>query len=656
MKKLLRILFIEDSEDDAQLVLRELNRADYTIESERVETAADMRSALDGKLWDLVICDYSMPSFDAPRALEVLKASNQDLPFIIISGTIDDESAVDSLKAGAHDFLIKDNLARLVPAVERELREAETRRERKQRERELEAIAAVSIALRTAKSVEEMLPSILDQALSMVNAEEGSIWLYDPIDGVINLAFSRGWSDEIRAQSVRLSDDILGLVVKSGEAVVSREFRSDPRVIAENRELIPEGVGGVCLPLHAQEEVVGAMFINVYLPREISAGEIRILNALVEIGGNAIQRMRLHDQTVKQVERMGALRTIDIAIGSSLDLRFSLNIVLEQVVSQLGADAVSVLLLQLGRLEYVAGRGFHTQNIEATSLRLDEGHAGRAALESQIVHVEDLGADGESFKRRELLAQEEFVSYFAVPLIAKGEIRGVLEIFHRSMLKPSKEWLNFLDALGWQTAIAIDNALLFDGLKRSKTDLELAYEATIEGWSNALDLRDRETEGHTQRVTAMTLQLARAMDIREDQLISIRRGGLLHDIGKMGVPDNILLKPGPLTEEEWAIMRQHPQFAFNLLSPISYLQDALDIPYCHHEKWDGTGYPRGLSGSQIPLKARLFAVVDVWDALTSDRPYRKRWTKDEALKYIQEQSGKHFDPQVVEVFLRVMIQ
>jgi len=236
-------------------------------------------------------------------------------------------------------------------------------------------------------------------------------------------------------------------------------------------------------------------------------------------------------------------------------------------------------------------------------------------------------------------------------LIAKGEVKGVLEIFHRSKLQVDMEWLNFLDSLGWQTAIAVDNALLFEGIQRSNFDLEIAYEATIEGWSKALDLRDKETEGHTQRVTNVTMKLARLMSVREEQLVHIRRGSLLHDIGKMGVPDHILLKPGPLTEDEWMIMRMHPQFAYDLLAPISYLHQALEIPYCHHEKWDGTGYPRGLKGEPIPLTARIFAVIDVWDALTSDRPYRPAWPEAKAQEYIHENSGTQFDPQVAKVFL-----
>jgi len=194
---------------------------------------------------------------------------------------------------------------------------------------------------------------------------------------------------------------------------------------------------------------------------------------------------------------------------------------------------------------------------------------------------------------------------------------------------------------------------LFEGLQRTNLELILAYDATIEGWSHAMDLRDKETEGHTLRVTNMAERLARLLGLPDEDIVHIHRGGLLHDIGKMGVPDQILLKPGPLTDDEWVLMRRHPQFAFEMLSPIHYLGPALDIPYCHHEKWDGTGYPRGLKGEQIPLSARLFAVVDVWDALTSDRPYRPAWTHERTLDHIREQSGKHFDPAVVSAFLQM---
>jgi len=215
-------------------------------------------------------------------------------------------------------------------------------------------------------------------------------------------------------------------------------------------------------------------------------------------------------------------------------------------------------------------------------------------------------------------------------------------------------WLRFMDSLAQQVAIAVDNTALFQGLQKANTELLQAYDATIKGWSQAMDLRDRETEGHTERVTELCLQLAQAFKLSDEKLVYVRRGALLHDIGKLGVPDQILFKTGPLTEEEWIKMKKHPLFAYEMLASIDYLRPALAIPYCHHEKWDGTGYPRGLKGEQIPPEARIFALVDVWDALTSDRPYRPAWSQDAALEYIIQQRGKHFDPQVVDVFLGFM--
>lgn len=364
-------------------------------------------------------------------------------------------------------------------------------------------------------------------------------------------------------------------------------------------------------------------------------------------------RRKAEERVRRQVEHLRALRAIDMAITGSLDLRVTLNVILDQVTARLEVDATDILLLDRGsgRLEYAAGRGFLTDALKHTRLRLGEGGAGRAAQERRMVHVPDLRQEPGDLVRSVLVPEERFVSYFAVPLVAKGDVKGVLELFGRSPLSPDPAWTELLEALAGQTAIAIDNAGLFDELERANLELARAYDETIEGWARALDLRDDETEGHSRRVTALTVRMAREMGVSDEELVHVRRGALLHDIGKMGIPDRILNKPGPLTEEEWEVMKRHPVYAYELLAPIPFLRRALDIPYCHHEKWDGTGYPRGLEGELVPLEARIFAVADVWDALRSDRPYRDAWSEDEALRYIREQSGKHFDPAVVEVFL-----
>lgn len=205
-----------------------------------------------------------------------------------------------------------------------------------------------------------------------------------------------------------------------------------------------------------------------------------------------------------------------------------------------------------------------------------------------------------------------------------------------------------------QIGLALDYNDLYETLQATYLDLEDSYEATLEGWSAAMDTRDHETEGHSKRVAKMATALARELDLPKDDVENIRRGALLHDIGKLGVPDSILLKDGPLTEEEWSVMKRHPQLAYHFLAKVPYLQKSLDIPRFHHERWDGTGYPSGLIGTQIPLAARLFSVVDVYDALTNERPYRHAWPKPKAMEYIQEQKGKQFDPEIVDVFLQML--
>ena len=373
------------------------------------------------------------------------------------------------------------------------------------------------------------------------------------------------------------------------------------------------------------------------------------------IARDITERKQAEEKNQQQLHRLSALRDIDLVINSNFDLQVTLNILLGHVTAQLGVDAAAVLHFRqsLNELEFAAGRGFHTANITRLRLKLGEGYPGRAALERRTIAISNLEKSQEPFDTK-FIEGEGFVTFFAVPLIAKGKVKGVLEVFHRSPFKTDADWLNFLEALAGQAAIAIDNSELFGNLQQSNLELQLAYDKTIEGWSRALDLRDKETEGHTQRVTKAALRLAEAMGLGKDELIQVRRGALLHDIGKMGVPDHILLKPGDLTEEELAAMRKHPQFAFDLFSSIDFLRPALDIPYGHHEKWDGTGYPRGLKGEQIPLTARIFAVVDVYDAVTSDRPYRVAWTKEKALEYIQSQAGKYFDPNVAQKFIEMI--
>jgi PAS domain S-box-containing protein/putative nucleotidyltransferase with HDIG domain len=296
----------------------------------------------------------------------------------------------------------------------------------------------------------------------------------------------------------------------------------------------------------------------------------------------------------------------------------------------------------------VAGDGIWREVI-GSRLQAGRGIGGHVFATQEIYLTTDLRTDP-LFYSRQLMGDSRGAA--CLPLIAQGQSLGW--IFAGTASAFTEQDVRILKAIADISANAIHRATLFEQAQKYADELDHAYTTTLEGWANALELRDRETNGHTLRVMRLTLDLAKAMGISPADLTHIQRGALLHDIGKMGIPDSVLLKPGTLNEREWEIMKRHPEYAFKLLSPIEYLRPALEIPYCHHEKWDGTGYPRGLKGDEIPLVARIFAIIDVWDALCSDRPYRPAWSVEQALEYIQAQAGKHFDPRVVEHFLKLL--
>ena len=454
MPSRLHVLLVEDSEDDAELLALVLKRGGYSPILRRVETPKALHQALqDGTAWDVVISDYTLPHFNGMDALEIIKESGLDIPFILLSGTIGEDVAVNAMIQGARDYIMKNKMARLVPAIEREMRETKVRCERKQAE--------------DALFLSEAKLSLYFQQSPLAIIEWNQAFEVTAWNAVAEKVFGYSW----------------------GEAVGHR-------------------IDELIVPKHVKE------FVN------------QIMTGLL------------------------------------------------------------------------------------------------ATKSSQHGINENCTKDG-----RIILCE-----WFDTPVIDKD--RNVLCF----------------------TSIARDitaSKQQEEQLKQAHTELALAYDSTIEGWAQALEMRDMETEGHCQRVTELTLQIARELGVSEAYLVHYRRGTFLHDIGKMAIPDSILFKPGPLTTAEWGIMRLHPVYAHKLLSEIKFLTPAIDIPYSHHEKWDGSGYPLGLVGEEIPLAARVFAVVDVWDALTSDRPYRPAWTGEAALAYIVDQSGKHFDPQVVNIFLQI---
>ncbi|MGC1376367.1 MAG: HD domain-containing phosphohydrolase [Anaerolineales bacterium] len=535
----------------------------------------------------------------------------------------------------------------------------QTQEELQRRLTDFEAVNQLSAAMRESQSLDQLLPLVLDNILEILHATVGSLWLYDETRNELRTAATRGYGEQEGAAPSppeKPGEGIAGYVFATRKPYIEKNLHQSLRLPEAKRRQISPGMSVAAIPIRAADQVIGVLCISTFLPRELAPNEIHLLTTLNEIAGNTIQRTMFHQQTEQRLQHLIALSEIDRAILSSFDLRVSLGALLDQVIAQLGVDAADVLLFDSNSLalECVVKRGFRKKSARRIQPSLDKGYAGKAILDRELVKIENIKEQHDDKFLTLLGKQETFVSYCAVPLMAKGYTKGVLEVFKRAPLEPDEEWFDFLDMLAGQATIAIDNASLFDSLQHSNAELSRAYNATIEGWSHALDLRDKETEGHTLRVTEMTMKLARAFDLSEEELAEVRWGALLHDIGKMGIPDVILLKSGSLTDDEWEVMRKHPTYAHEMLSPIHYLRSALDIPYCHHEKWDGTGYPRGLKGKQIPLTARIFAIVDVWDALSSNRPYRPAWPKEKVRAHIEALSGTHFDPCVVEAFSKII--
>ncbi len=550
-----------------------------------------------------------------------------------------------------HDLEFLTSLARQAAVA---IENARLYNETQQRVRELEIINRVSTSLRVTQSIEEMLPILLNETLELIDSPHGSIWLYDhTVNKLIQRAAS-GIEASIQYTQLNPTDGILGRTFASGNKYTTPNLQNDPLLYQPNRESIPADLAAIFIPIQSMAGPMGVLVVAFENGREIRE-ESNLLTILAEITGNSIHRVQLYEQSLKQVKRLTTLRDIDAAIASSFDLRLTLNILMDQTINHLNVDAVDIGLYHtdIQRLTYLASTGFQTANPTRPQVRLGEGLAGQVVVRQSMLHITDLQNAPEA-RNEMLIRREGFVTYIGIPLIVKGQIKGVFEVFQRTPFSPDRDWMEFLHTLAGQAAIAIDSSQLFEKLQRSNQELILAYDKTLEGWARALEIRDRETEGHTRRVTELTMRLAQFMGINEHELVNIHRGVLLHDIGKIGVPDNILRKPGKLTPEEWKEMRKHPVYAKDLLKDIRFLEGAVDIPYCHHEHWDGSGYPQGLKGEQIPLPARIFSVVDNWDALLSDRPYRDAWPREKVVRYLKDVAGTILDPKIVDVFLQMM--
>ena len=538
--------------------------------------------------------------------------------------------------------------------------------------KELQILQTVANALNRSANIQEALERSLEAVITAMNMRCGWVVLLDGFQknrlaASYNLPPELDPADWSAMQSPCHCIELLQLG-KLDAAIKIVECQQLKRVTSPDYPYHSHA----SIPIRAGTMLLGNLNIVPPSGSAITIENYRLFNSIGDQIGVAIERARLYEQAKEQRTRE---QQILLGHGQMLLGEHNLQTILDQTIKVV-SDVLQVeyatlaLVAPDGKMYSIrAGLGFPSKKIQETvEFQVSDNSAISKSIRTKMpVIIPDVNLE---IRLKTYTADHDvkLTSLLIVPMLMGEEALGGIAVYSQSPRQWSEDEIRLLSLLANQTAIAIENTRLFEAEHTARKhaevlhmqtiqqaqDLTLAYETTIEGWSRALDLRDKETEEHTLRVTNLTLQLAQAFGVSDTELKHMRRGALLHDIGKMGIPDTILHKSGALSDEERAMMRQHPQLAYEMLSPIAYLLPALDIPYCHHEKWDGTGYPRGLTGGEIPLAARIFAVVDVFDALTSNRPYRPEWTTKKALEHIREQAGMHFDPQIVNAFLRLI--
>lgn len=554
--------------------------------------------------------------------------------------------------------------------------------ETKQQAHYLRGLYETSLMTSSVLETKELLPKVCAQVKDLMHPDAFLVGQYCDNSDQMEMVYSMEQGKPIpELQNLRIEMEdagLMGWMIRTGQSLLIRDFGKETTPV----EAVSGGVD-VCswlgVPLIVGDKVIGAMSVQGIMPNAFTEAHLQLLESLAAQVAIGMENARLFEEANAHAQELARTNSFITAL-SHLAARIRTSPDPVGILKTLGHE-LKELGITFGMFLHDPGeKSFELQflSVDNNVLKLAENLAGLTMKGFRIRQgllpiYDDLlryrRAQFSSDRMTELSTMlpnvpkalsERILQMVGVtaearaidaPLLVNDRMLGVITMWGEDL---REEDITPVSLFANQLAVALENAKLLTDLRDSNLNLTLAYDTTLEGWAHALELRDMETEGHSRRVTELTMRLAAIAGISDEDLIHVRRGALLHDIGKIGIPDEILQKKGSLSEEEWDIMRQHPLYAVELLSDISYLHPSMEIPTHHHEKWDGSGYPHGLQGEQIPLAARVFAIVDVWDALTSDRPYRKAWSREKALDYIVEQSGQHFDPEIVDMFMQLM--
>jgi len=535
-------------------------------------------------------------------------------------------------------------------------------------ERRARILLNLSKDLEISKSYEEVLQASLKIIEDVLGYQNVWFYLYSSNREGADLVGAAGWkADQIKKDAPFLKikgDAFLEEIAKGDMPIVIEDARIDPRTnkdavaYFENRSLVH-------VPTNLHDRHLGVIGMGsfgdekIYAPSPIELAFLSAMASHIAISIDRItqtyERVRAEAEIIRNNQNQKIINTLLQSGLKNIPLYQKLEHALDVILSTpwlsvLPRGAIFLADENNSDLKMVAQRNL-SEDLQTACAIVKSGLClcGRAGEKK-----ETLFSTSKDLEHETHTDGEEPHSHYNVPIILGDKLQGLFVLYLSAEHLRNEKEVEFLTAVANTLAGLIDRAKAQERIKRINAELVLAYDLTLEGWAKALDLRDKETGDHTIRVAELTVDLARAMGVSDDELTHIWRGALLHDIGKMSIPDTTLKKTDTLSPKEWEIMRKHPQNAYDMLSSIPYLERALDIPYCHHEKWDGSGYPRGLKGEEIPLSARIFSVVDVWDALRSDRPYRSAWDERKVIGYIRERAGIEFDSQIVDAFFKMI--
>lgn len=510
----------------------------------------------------------------------------------------------------------------------------------------LERVTEVASSIEDFKKV---LSQLLDLAVEITSSEAGSILLREG-DYVVIEAAEGPKAKLLKNMKLPLGSGIAGWVAKTGVPLLSNNVKADERWDSRVAEAIQYETRNIlCLPIKSGTDVIGVLeLINKRKDKNFVQDDLDISMLFTSFLAKTIENSRLLQEMNNRIKELSILTETSTLISSTLDLKLLLHVIMEKLKEVMHAEASSIFLIDkaTNELYFLVATGEKGEEAKEIRVPWGEGIVGWTAEKGVTLNVPNVSQDKRFFTGVDNKTKFQTRSILAVPLKIKGKIIGVAEVLNKIGDKPFDERdVKIFEAIAKQSAVAIDNARLY-------TDLSDLFKSSIRVLVNTVEAKDKYTRGHTERVTEYSVMIARGLDLPQDEIHRIELAGLLHDVGKIGIPDRILLKPGKLTDEEFEVVKEHPVRGVKIMQPIKQLEIVLDGIKYHHEKMNGTGYPDGLETDDIPLVARIITIGDAYDAMTTDRPYRKALPREEAIRRLKQDSVTQFDPGLVDIFIK----